>query len=88
MVCWLQVGFYDSLLAQTREYTPAKARILQQLHDAAQRRYLAAMKTLATVRKLVTPPRSPIEIASKLAGERSGPRLREAPVAAGVPVEN
>ena len=83
VACWLQVGFYDSLIAQTREYTPAKMRMLQQQHDAAQRRYLAAMKTLATIRKLVTPPRSPIEIASKLAGERAGLRLREAPVAAG-----
>jgi hypothetical protein len=88
VVCWLQVSFYDSFIAQTREYTPAKMRMLQQQHDAAHRRYLAAMKTLATVRKLVTPSRSPIEIASKLGGERSGLRLREAPVAEGVPVEN
>ena len=88
VVCWLQVSYYDAVIAQIREYTPAKARILQLQHDAAHRRYLASMKTLATVRKLVMPPRSPIEIASKLAGERSGLRLREAPVAAGVPVEN
>ena len=87
-LCWLQASYYDSLIAQTREYTPAKARILQKQHDAAQRNYLAAVKTLATVRKLLTPPRSPVEIASKLAGERSGLRLREAPVEAGVPVMN
>jgi len=86
--CWLQVSYYESIIAQTREYTPAKMRMLQQQHAAAHRYYLAAMKTLATVRKLLTPPRSPIEIASKLAGERSGLRLREAPVAASVPVEN
>ncbi len=88
VVCWLQVSFYDSLVAQTREYTPAKLRMLQQQHDGAQRRYLTAMKTLATVRKLLTPSRSPVEIATKLAGERSGLRLRQAPVEAGVPVAN
>jgi hypothetical protein len=88
VVCWLQVSFYDSLVAQTREYTPAKLRMLQQQHDGAQRRYLTAMKTLATVRKLLTPVRSPVEIASKLTGQRSGLRLRQAPVEAGVPVAN
>jgi hypothetical protein len=88
VVCWLQVSFYDSLVAQTREYTPAKARMLQQQHDGAQRRYLTAMKTLATVRKLLTPARSPVEIATKLAGQRSGLRLRQASVEADVPVAN
>jgi len=37
---------------------------------------------------LVTPARSPNEIASKLTGERPGLRLREAPVSAGMPVAN
>ncbi len=53
--------------------------MLQQKQDAAHRRYVSAIKTLATVRKLLTPSRSPVEIASKLAGERSGLRLRQAP---------
>jgi hypothetical protein len=88
VACWLQVSFYDGQVAQTREYTPAKAQILQNQRDAAQRNYLAAIKTLATVRKLLTPSRSPVEIATKLAGERSGLRLRDAPVEAGVPVAN
>jgi hypothetical protein len=88
VACWLQVSFYDGQVAQTREYTPAKAQILQKQRDAAQRNYLAAIKTLATVRKLVTPARSPVEIASKLAGKTAGLRLREAPVEAGVPVVN
>jgi hypothetical protein len=63
-------------------------KLLQHQQDAAHRRYLAAIKTLATVRKLLTPARSPFEIATKLAGERSGLRLRQAPVAEGVPIEN
>ena len=88
VVCWLQASFYDGLIAQTRENTPAKVRLLQQQQDASHRRYLAAIKMLATVRKLVTPARSPIEIATKLGGERSGLRLRQAPVEDGVPIEN
>ena len=87
-ICWLQVSFYDALIAQTKEYSPAQARMLQQQQEAAHRRYLTAIKTLATIRKLLTPARSPVEIATRLAGERSCLRLREAPVAAGVPIEN
>jgi hypothetical protein len=86
--CWLQVSYYDALTAQTKQATPAQMKQLQQQQDSAHRRYLAALKTLATVRKLLTPARSPLEIASKLAGQRSGLRLREAPVEKGVPVDN
>jgi hypothetical protein len=88
VVCWLQVSYYDSLIAQTCDSTPARFRLLQQHHDGAHRRYLAAIKTLATVRKLLTPSRSPVEIATKLAGERSGLRLRQISVESGVPVAN
>jgi hypothetical protein len=88
VVGWLQVSSYDSLIAQTRETTPAKVRMLQQQYDGAHRRYLAAIKTLATVRKLLPPARSPVEIATKLGGQRSGLRLRQAPMEEGVPIEN
>jgi hypothetical protein len=67
---------------------PAQARLLRLQQDAAHRRYPSAIKTLATVRKLLTTARSPVEIASQLAGERSRLRLRGAPVEAGVPVHN
>jgi hypothetical protein len=87
-ICWLQVSYYDGLLTQTRESPPAQVRHLRQQQDAAHRRCLSAIKTLATVRKVLTPARSPIDIASKLAGERAGARLREAPVEAGVPIAN
>jgi hypothetical protein len=85
---WLQVSYYDALLAQTRQCSPAQLKLLQHQQDAAHRRYLATIKTLATVRKLLTPARSPIEIATRLEGERSRLRLRQAPVQEGVPVEN
>jgi hypothetical protein len=67
---------------------PAQMKQIQQQQDREHRRYLAALKTLATVRKLLTPARSPVEIASNLAGKRSGLRLREAPVEDGMPVAN
>ncbi len=87
VIGWLQVNYYNCLLAQKRrEYTPPQSRLLQQ-HDAAQRRYLAAIKMLATIRKLV-PARSPVEIAGRYAGGRSRLRLHEAPLPAGVPVVN
>jgi hypothetical protein len=76
------------MIAQTREYTPAKVGMLEQKQDASHRRYLAASKTLATVRKLLTPARSLVEIATKLSGERSGLRLPQATEEAGVPVAN
>ena len=88
MACLLQVSVYGSQIAQILEYTPAQGRMLQHQLDCAHRRYQTAIKTLATVRKLSTPSRSPVEIASKLAGERSGLRLRQAPVEVGVPVAN
>jgi hypothetical protein len=87
-ICWLQVSYYDGLLTQTKECSPAQARLLRQQQDAAHRRYLSASKTLASVRKLLTPARSPLEIARQLAGARSELRLRGAPVEAGVPVHN
>jgi hypothetical protein len=97
-ICWLQASYYDGLLTQTKDCSLAQARQLRQQQDAAHRRYLNAIKTLATVRKLLTPAatvrklltpaRSPVEIASKLAGERSKLRLREALVEVGVPVNN
>lgn len=86
--CWLQVSYYDALMAQNKQCTPAQIKQLQQQQDSAHRRYLAAMKILATVRKLLMPARSPVEIASKFSGKGAGLRLREAPIEAGVPVEN
>jgi hypothetical protein len=84
--CWLQVAYYDTLLAQARESSPARLKMLQGLQDAAHRRHLSAIKTLATVRKLLRPPLSPVDVATRLDGER--PRVRMHNAAAAVPVEN
>jgi hypothetical protein len=86
VACWLQVSYYDTLLVQARESSPARLKMLQGFQDAAHRRHLSAIKTLATVRKLLRPPLSPVDVATRLAGERPPVRLHKAPV--GVPVEN
>jgi hypothetical protein len=84
--CWLQVAYYDTLVVQARESSPARLKMLQGLQDAAHRRHLSAIKTLATVRKLLRPPLSPVDVAARLDGER--PRVRMHNPAVGVPVEN
>jgi hypothetical protein len=84
--CWLQVAYYDTLVVQARESSPARLKMLQGLQDAAHRRHLSAIKTLATVRKLLRPPLSPVDVATRLAGER--PPVRMHNPAIGVPVEN
>jgi hypothetical protein len=86
---WLQTAYYDGLIAQATDSNPARGKMLQRHQDGAHRRHLAAIKTLATVRKLLTPALSPVAVASRLGGERHGLRLRqEAPVEEGVPVLN
>lgn len=58
--CWLQVSCYNALMVQNKQATPAQIKQLQQQQDSAHRRYLAALKTLAAIRKLLTPARSPV----------------------------
>jgi hypothetical protein len=67
---WLQVSYFDGLLAQAKGVSEAQAKALQRQQDAAHRRHLAAVKTLATVKKLLTPTPSPLEIATRLEGRR------------------
>ena len=77
VVCWLQTSFYDAVMAQTSEFSSACVRGFQKPHESAHRRYLAAIKTLATVRKLLAPSRLPVETNRKLKGEQSGLRLHK-----------
>jgi hypothetical protein len=84
--CWLQVNYLDALVAQAQGSSPERVKMLLAQQSAAHRRQLSAIKTLATVRKLLRPPLSPVDVASRLAGERPPVRLHKAAV--GVPVEN
>jgi hypothetical protein len=60
---WLQTNYYDGLMAQAAGADEARSRMLQRQQDAAHRRHLAALKTLATVRRLLKPAVSPMDLA-------------------------
>jgi hypothetical protein len=70
VVGWLQTSYADVHLAQVKNHGPDPARVRAATHllDRAQQRYLAAIRQLAVVRKLLRPLPSPIEIASRLNG--------------------
>ena len=53
--CWLQVQDADIRAAVAREQTTGQSNFHQRRMDAANRRYLAALKALAVVRKLAVP---------------------------------
>ena len=63
--CWLQLQYADYQAAQLQSDLPSQHRICATRQNAAQRRYLHALKTLATVRKLLFRPPAPMEIASR-----------------------
>jgi hypothetical protein len=85
---WLQVNYYDTLMTQARGASEAQVKLLQQERDASHRRHLTALKTLATVKKLLTPTPSPLDIATRL--ERNSPAARRgrAVIAGTVAVQN
>jgi hypothetical protein len=78
-----EAGYYDALLTQVKGADPKAYQALQKRQDAAHRRHLSAIKTLATVRKLLVPARSPVGVATGAGGVRPGVRLHEAPAAKG-----
>jgi hypothetical protein len=85
---WLQIAHLDALAAQAAGGSEARVKLIQRQQDAAHRRHLSAVRTLATVRKLLRPAPSPVEIASRL--DRSGQTSRcdRGAIAGTVPVEN
>ncbi len=85
---WLQASYYDGLLAQRTNLPDAQAKALQRQVDAAHRRHLTALKTFATVRKLLTPAISPVQIASRLDQPAPSSRARREGIAGKVPVSN
>jgi hypothetical protein len=85
---WLQVNIFDGLLAQANGVSEARLKILQRQQDAAHRRHLTAIRTLATVKKLLTPTASPLEIATRLEGKNLVKRRGGVAIAGTVPVQN
>jgi hypothetical protein len=54
--CWLQVHHAEALLAQNRDQTGRVAKALQSALTQSQRRYLAAISGLESVRRQLGPP--------------------------------
>jgi hypothetical protein len=73
LACWLQVHYADAAFAQLKdkECRPAQLRSAAHLQDRAHHRYLTSIRQLATVRKLLRPPISPFDIATRLEGKRA-----------------
>lgn len=88
-ICWLQVNYADALAAQTNPTVPIHQTTLQKRQTSAQHRYLRAIQSLATVRKLLRTAPSPIEIATRMTSSNAKPaNRRNQSVFAGVPVAN
>jgi hypothetical protein len=67
---WLQVHHADLAAAQARG-TPAALRELQLRQESAERRFQAAIKQLAVVRKLLRPVLSPLDLALRPSAGRA-----------------
>ena len=88
--CWLQTNYADSAYAQLpKGANPAQHTAALQRQNSAQQRYLQAVKALATVRKLLRPGLSPVDLALRPVPEQPAGRLAGASVPAdGEPVLN
>ena len=84
VACWLQTCYSDSVYAQAKgpASTPSVRQELMKRQDSSQRRYLAAIKQLALVRKLLRPALSPLQLALGAVGEERATPKRQTTVAA------
>jgi hypothetical protein len=89
VLCWAESYLADlDAVRQGRLATPLGAHVLRR-QGAAQRRFLQAAKALATVRKLLKPAVSPLQLAMTPVDEApAGRRARQTAPADGVPVMN
>jgi hypothetical protein len=89
VACWLQTNFADAAYAQLKGATPAQHTAALRRQNSAQQRYLQAVKALATVRKLLRPGLSPVDLAMRPVPEQPAGRLTGAAAPAdGEPVLN
>jgi len=69
VACWLQLQHADCLFAQVKEVSFRQGDYMQRHQDRSHRRYLSALKTLATVRKLVMPIQLDVNVSGELKTE-------------------
>jgi hypothetical protein len=89
--CFLAAGEAQITATENLERSPGRADFLSRRLDRAVKRYQAAIKTLALVKKLLLQPRSPVEIATQFGhqNERRRSRVRTpGPVESGTPILN
>jgi len=70
--CWLQTAYFDAVIAQSGGVSPVKAAELRQMQDAGHRRFLSGARTLATIRKLLRPVPSALDLLSQPVAETNG----------------
>jgi hypothetical protein len=92
IACWLQTQYADAAYAQQQNPSPAQHTAALKRQAGSHQRYLHSIKTLATVRKLLKPALSPVDLALRPIAESrptkayKHPRLR--PAAEALPVAN
>lgn len=78
VLCWLELHHLDLLITQLRARfgTPAQIEALERRRNYSQNRYLAAIRALANLRKLLRQAPSPLELLSQPTGQRSASTTR------------
>ena len=73
VACWLQVAYADARIAGVERGSIELGDYLQRQQDRAHRRYLAALKMLAVVRRLALPIRVDLKVAGRVETQPSQP---------------
>jgi hypothetical protein len=87
--CWLQTSYADAAYAQLKGASPAQHLAALRRQSSAEQRFVLAARSLATVRKLLRPGLSPVDLAMRPVPEQPAGRLAGASAPAeGAPVLN
>jgi hypothetical protein len=65
VICWIVVNYMDFRCARMKDVTPSEGLYNQRRQERAQRQYLAAIRTLATIRRLQLPAAIQVNIGDK-----------------------
>jgi hypothetical protein len=79
VACWLQVYHADAMAAQAETRTFAQGDYQQRQQDRAHRRFLSAVKTLATVRRLALPTLVAVSVTGTVETKEAKPALESRP---------
>jgi hypothetical protein len=71
--CWLQLAYADTMEADFREGSFADGDYNQRKQDRAHRRFLSAVKMLATVRRLTLPIHVDLNVAGAVVTKQADP---------------